>query len=386
MVRYRFREFTLSPQRRQLVRSGQEIPLIPRYFDLLLLLVERRSTAVHRREIFDRVWADVIVSDSALSQAVRTIRSTLGDDSKDPRFIRTVSRHGYQFVCPDVIEEADDGVWPATEPSAKPESVPVPHIADAIESEEDAPPQGGRLRHAARLAAQRWGGASTGAALAGIAAGGVGGLILAVAPGSTAPLAIAPVLALVGGTAGAVGGAGVGAGLVFAEAAAPRHRALALTIAGLIGGGLVGVTAQWLARWSLASLVGVQIDVGGGIEGLVIGAAAGLGFAAATRHAREGLAAPRGRKRLQAALITALFCGLAGLGLTLAGRPLVAGTINAVAHLAEGSQATLAPLGRLIGEPDYGPVSGAIFGFAEGALFGLGLSYGLMRRPHQNLT
>jgi len=54
--RYRFGEFTLSPRRRMLLRLGDEVPLIPRYFDLLLLLIERRHDAVHRREIFDRVW------------------------------------------------------------------------------------------------------------------------------------------------------------------------------------------------------------------------------------------------------------------------------------------------------------------------------------------
>jgi len=391
LVRYRFSEFTLSPQRRQLVRSGREVPLIPRYFDLLVLLIERRREAVHRRDIFDRVWADVIVSDSALSQAVRTIRSALGDDSKDPRFIRTVSRHGYQFVFPDVVELEDVG----DEQTPKADAAPIapapapPALASAIANEpsiygdddEVAETRAVRLHRAARLAATRWSGASIGAALIGIATGGVGGLILTVAPGSTAPIAIAPVLALVGGTCGAIGGCGVGAGLVFAEAAARAQRALELIVAASLGGGLVGVTVQWLARWSLASLVGVHLDVGGGIEGLVIGAGAGLGFALATRNTRDGLAAPRGRQRWQAALITAAICGLAGLGLTLAGRPLAAGTINAIAHAADGSRATLAPLGRLIGEPDFGPVSGAIFGFAEGALFGLGLSYGLMRRP-----
>ncbi len=106
MIRYRFSEFTLSPQRRLIVRDGREVPLIPRYFDLLVLLIERRHEAVHRREIFERVWTDANVSDSALSQAVRTIRRTLGDDPSEPRFIRTVSRHGYQFVL-DVIEEED---------------------------------------------------------------------------------------------------------------------------------------------------------------------------------------------------------------------------------------------------------------------------------------
>ena len=49
--RFRFGEFTLSPARRQLARAGEELPLIPRYFDLLLLLIERRDEALHRREI-----------------------------------------------------------------------------------------------------------------------------------------------------------------------------------------------------------------------------------------------------------------------------------------------------------------------------------------------
>ena len=94
-----------------LVLGGRERPLIPRYFDLLVFLIERRHEAVHRRDIFDRVWNDVVVSDSALSQAIRTIRRTLGDDSREPRFIRTVSRHGYRFVFPEVVEEEDDE-WP----------------------------------------------------------------------------------------------------------------------------------------------------------------------------------------------------------------------------------------------------------------------------------
>ena len=108
MARYRFSEFVLSPRRRVLVRDGRELPLIPRYFDLLVFLVAHRHEAVHRRDIFDRVWSDVVVSDSALSQAIRTIRRTLGDDSREPRFIRTVSRHGYQFVWAEVTEEDDD--------------------------------------------------------------------------------------------------------------------------------------------------------------------------------------------------------------------------------------------------------------------------------------
>ena len=41
----------------------------------------------------------------------------------------------------------------------------------------------------------------------------------------------------------------------------------------------------------------------------------------------------------------------------------------------------LAPLARLIGEPDFGPVTRALIGSGEGAMFGLGLALGLTRRP-----
>jgi hypothetical protein len=57
------------------------------------------------------------------------------------------------------------------------------------------------------------------------------------------------------------------------------------------------------------------------------------------------------------------------------------GTIHAIARAAHGSQVTLEPLGRLIGEPNFGPLSQTIIGFSEPALFGFGLALGLTRRP-----
>ena len=93
--------------------------------------VRRRCTAATSSIC---VWTDVIVSDSALSQAVRTLRRTLGDDSREPRFIRTVARHGYRFVFADVIEEEDDGVWPEPVTVSPPQAVaPRRRPGDAYE-------------------------------------------------------------------------------------------------------------------------------------------------------------------------------------------------------------------------------------------------------------
>jgi DNA-binding winged helix-turn-helix (wHTH) protein len=456
MPRYRFNEFVLSPRQRLLLRGEKEHPLIPRYFDLLLFLVERRHEAVHRRDIFDRVWTDAIVSDSALSQAIRTIRRALDDDPREPRFIRTVSRHGYRFVFTDVREEDDDGGWPPVVVAATPvaevvvETPPAPTdpfepliaritrvAADAAEEEDqreaaellhglgtaealrrldqtpghalgrallrdtrwDAPGSGAvplmgqpamiatarelirlRLNRASREVARRWAGASAVSALVGVIAGVIGGLVLTIAPDSTASLAVVPVLALIGAGCGALGGAGVGAGLSAAEAAARSRRTLALTLGAAVGGGIAGSMAQWLARWTLAALVGVRLDIGGGLEGLIIGAAAGLGYGLATSGTEGGLAAPRGKRRLRVALVTALFCGVAGLLLSMAGRPLAAGTIHMIATGSGGTQAALTPLGRLMGEPGFGPVTRTLIGTGETLLFGLGLAFGLTRR------
>lgn len=450
---YRFADFALSPRRRILIRGGRELRLIPRYFDLLVFLVAHRHEAVHRRDIFDSVWSDVVVSDSALSQAIRTLRRTLGDDSQEPRFIRTVSRHGYRFVFADVIEEDDDASWPAMDPDApranrvggsvedpfEPLLRQLTSRASSLDEEEQqrdaaerlhalgtaealrrlrtrprheygrallrdtrsASPEASqvpilgqpgaigvsvalarlRLRRVARIAAARAVQASIGAGVAGTLGGTIGGLMLAAAPGSQAPLAVVGVLAAIGACCGTLGGGGVAAGLSLGEATIQSQRTMAVAAGAAIGGGIVGSIAQWLGRWSLATVVGVRVPIGGGLEGLVLGGAAGVGYALATRRATDGLAAPRGRERLSATAATALACALGALALTAAGRPLVGGTVHAVAQASAGSQAMLTPLGRLIGEPDFGPLTRAFIGTGEGGVFGLGLAIGLTKRP-----
>ena len=441
-----------------LTRNGREQPLIPRYFDLLVFLVERRGDAVHRRDIFDRIWSDVVVSDSALSQAIRTIRRVLGDDSREPRFVRTVSRHGYQFVFADVAEEDDEGEWEKSDAGMPSPAAPLPDAADPYEpllerltsipaganDDEDRreaaellhalgtsealrrlagrphDPSGRallrdtrwdvaeagpvpilgqpaplatalalvklRLRRAASLAAARWAGASIGGGLSGLLGGAVGGLILLAAPGNAASLGVVPVLGVIGGCCGAAGGAGVGAGLSVAESIARSRRMLALVCGAALGGGVAGSTAEWLGRWSLAALVGVNVDIGGGLEGLALGGAAGLAYGLATSHSDGGLAAPRGRQRFLVAAATAAACGLAALALSFAGRPLVGGTIHLIADASVGSQVTLTSLGRFIGESDFGPVTSALIATGEGALFGFGLALGLTHRPSISRT
>jgi len=356
-VCYRFGAFVLAPARRLLLEGGREVPLIPRYFDLLLLLVERRNEVVGRRLIFDSVWPDVVVSDGALSQAVRTLRRTLGDEPREPRYIRTVSRHGYRFVFADVAVEPDALLTRPAEAAAprRPEESPV------------GVPFG-------RAAA-----AAGGGALAGLVGGLGGGLLLRWAGDWNVPATVGIALGFVGALAGAIGGLGVGAGLALGEAHARALRPLVLMGCASLGGGIVGLVAHTVGRWTIAGLFGRAIPaVGGGAEGLAIGALVGLAYGLSARPPQgSGLDAPaRLRAAAATGLATAAGCVLASLlGATLAGA-----SLNEVARSFQGSQVGLAPLARRLGEPDLGPLTRMALGAWEGLLFGAGVVLGFTRR------
>jgi hypothetical protein len=415
------------------------------------VLLERRHEAVHRQEIFDRVWRDVIVSDSALTQAVRTLRRALGDDPREPRFIRTVSRHGYRFVFPDVDEEPESAPPAPAPPAALPEAPPPDALESAAarllseaagapdddEAREEAAEllhqagtsaalarigerpgheraraylrdarwdvpgagqvplagtRGGlralgilfgiRLRRAKRLVERRWLSAAAGGAAAGLIAGALGGIALWRGPGSRADGTVPVVLSLLGTLVGGVGAAGVGAGLAMAEALVRSWRRTALTLFGAAGGGLVAATAHLLGQWTVQGLFGRDLSpLSGGFEGLVIGGAAGWGYAASTPRSEGGMATPRGRERVLAAVGTGLLAALAALFLAASGSHLGAMSIDFMARSFPGSQMTLDPLARCLGESTPGPLTRLAIGAGEGLAFGFGLAWGLTRRP-----
>ena len=409
-MRYRFGDFVLSPARRVLTGGGVVVPLIPRYFDLLVLLVDQRDRALGKQEIFDRVWADVVVSDSALTQGIRVIRRALGDDPREPRFVRTVSRRGYQFVFAPVALEDDAGTWPvgAERSGIAPPATAArrswappgwrtarprrdrdgePHPEPASARELDAEPAAPLLdRQTLALASVRWASAALGAAAAGTLAGLAGGIAIRIVSGAATDNSLALTLAIVGALAGALGGGGVGIGLAAAEAVARSARVVALAIGGALAGLLTGWLAHHGARLVLAGLFGRDIPaMGGTIEGLVLGAATGIGYGIATRSLPHGgMAAPRGRARWRVAVITGVASSIGAVALTLAGRHLVGASLDLMADAFAGSQVGLEPLARLLGEEHLRPMTRLIVGACEGLLFGCGIAFGLTTRPRRH--
>jgi WD40 repeat protein/DNA-binding winged helix-turn-helix (wHTH) protein len=92
-----FGDFAFDQERRQLLRSGQPVPLEAKAFELLGLLLSRRPHALSKAQIRDVLWPGAFVSESALARLVTLLRAACGDDAQAPRFIRTVHGFGYAF-------------------------------------------------------------------------------------------------------------------------------------------------------------------------------------------------------------------------------------------------------------------------------------------------
>src|SRR6185295_1592806 len=96
---YLFGDFTLDIDQRVLLREGKPVPLTPKVFDTLLILVENSGQIVGKEELMRRLWPNTFVEEGNLTVNIQQLRKSLSDDARDPRFIGTVARRGYRFIA-----------------------------------------------------------------------------------------------------------------------------------------------------------------------------------------------------------------------------------------------------------------------------------------------
>src|SRR5262249_15493251 len=97
---YRVGNIDIDESRGCLRRAGKEQYLRPKAFQLLLFLLERRHRLVSKDELIEGIWGTTAVTDDALVQVIREVRRVLGDDPRQPQFIKTIPKMGYRFIGP----------------------------------------------------------------------------------------------------------------------------------------------------------------------------------------------------------------------------------------------------------------------------------------------
>ena len=94
----RFDVYRLDPANARLWRGKHSVNLPPKAFGVLHYLAEHPGQLVTKAELFQTVWPETVVTDSALTVCVKELRKVLRDNAKVPQYIETVHRRGYRFI------------------------------------------------------------------------------------------------------------------------------------------------------------------------------------------------------------------------------------------------------------------------------------------------
>src|SRR6478672_1377394 len=96
---YDFGPYRVDANERLLRRGDQVVPLTPKAFEMLLVLIEDGGRLLTKEELMKRVWPDTIVEEANLSHNIYKLREALGKGGDGEKYIETVPRRGYRFVA-----------------------------------------------------------------------------------------------------------------------------------------------------------------------------------------------------------------------------------------------------------------------------------------------
>jgi len=125
-MEWAFAGYALNEDRAELIGPEGPVHLEKFPFELLLLLARNAGRVVTKDEIIEAVWGGRIVSDAAISTAVKQARRAVGDTGADQRIIKTVHGRGFRMVAEIAV--------PAEAPATVPASAAAPAPSEATAS------------------------------------------------------------------------------------------------------------------------------------------------------------------------------------------------------------------------------------------------------------
>lgn len=100
---YQLGEWRFHAELLQLERDETVVKLQPRVAGVLLQLLKNAGSPLSREELLHSVWPNMVVGNEAVSNAVKKLRQSLGDDSRNPQYVETIPKVGYRLIA-DVHE------------------------------------------------------------------------------------------------------------------------------------------------------------------------------------------------------------------------------------------------------------------------------------------
>jgi DNA-binding winged helix-turn-helix (wHTH) protein len=138
-----FGSWRIDREQRLLTKESEVIPLAPKVFDTLLVLVESGGRMIEKETLLRKIWPDAFVEEGSLARNISTLRKALGESPQDQKYIVTVPRRGYRFVAKVSAPEAanrpgggdsthlERGKHAAVESAAASTQAPAEHLLSA---------------------------------------------------------------------------------------------------------------------------------------------------------------------------------------------------------------------------------------------------------------
>lgn len=128
-MRFKFDEFELDLEKKELLDSGNDVKVEPKVFDVLAYLLLNRDRMVSKDELITAVWDGRFTSDSSVSTIVKIARKVVGDNGKQQHTIKTIFGRGFRFMKnPSVVESLDQNAITSRSQSEQQDSRPATNI------------------------------------------------------------------------------------------------------------------------------------------------------------------------------------------------------------------------------------------------------------------
>jgi DNA-binding winged helix-turn-helix (wHTH) protein len=95
---YQFGPFRVDADKEMLLRDEESIPIAPKAFQILLVLMRHGKQVVTKDDLMKSVWPDTFVEEANLSRNIFLLRKALGESKQDRQYIVTVPGRGYRFA------------------------------------------------------------------------------------------------------------------------------------------------------------------------------------------------------------------------------------------------------------------------------------------------
>ena len=110
MAQFKVGPWLINPDQNTVTGDNGESQLEPRTMEVLVHLMDNAERVVTPDELLENFWTGLVVEESTIHRRISQVRQVLEDDSRSPRYVRTIRKKGYQFIAPVVSIDATSGV------------------------------------------------------------------------------------------------------------------------------------------------------------------------------------------------------------------------------------------------------------------------------------